>query len=151
MGGASGKGHDRSPYRAGYANGHRWSPLAFRDAVIAEEAARPHQPQLHRAATAHACGTYAWDFEKGKRKVNVRVEGQLVFNSSTQMINAALSGLGLAFVPEGAVTRHLGSGHLRRVLEDWCPLSSGYHLYYPSRRQSSPAFAILVDALRYPA
>jgi DNA-binding transcriptional LysR family regulator len=92
---------------------------------------------------------YAWEFEKGRRKLNVHVDGQLVFNSSTQMINAALLGLGVVFVPEGAVEHQLGSGRLTRVLEDWCPYSSGYHLYYPSRRQSSPAFTLVLDALRY--
>jgi DNA-binding transcriptional LysR family regulator len=79
----------------------------------------------------------------------MRVDGQLVFNGSTQTVDAALAGLGLAFVPEGAVERYVGIGRLTRVLEDWCPRSSGYHLYYPSRRQPSPAFALLVDALRY--
>lgn len=94
-------------------------------------------------------GTYAWEFAKGKRKLNVRVDGQIVFNSSTQIVHAALEGLGLAYVPEGAVEPYLRSGRLERVLEDWCPRSSGYHLYYASRRQASPAFALLVDALRY--
>ncbi|MGO4380587.1 LysR family transcriptional regulator [Pseudoduganella sp. RAF19] len=93
--------------------------------------------------------TYPWEFEKGKRKVNVRVEGQMTFNSSPQLMNAALHGLGLAYVPEGMAMPHIESGRLHRVLDDWCPLSSGYHLYYPSRRQTSPAFALLVEALRY--
>jgi DNA-binding transcriptional LysR family regulator len=79
----------------------------------------------------------------------VHVDGQLVLNSAPQMVNAALAGLGLACVPEGMVEPHLTNGDLRRSLEDWCPRSSGYHLYYPSRRHSSPAFALLVDALRY--
>src|SRR5204862_3828576 len=94
-------------------------------------------------------GLYPWEFEKGKRKLNVHVDGQLVLNSAPQMVNAALAGFGLACVPEGMIERHLAMGHLRRVLEDWCPPSSGYHLYYPSRRQSSPACSPVVDALRY--
>ena len=94
-------------------------------------------------------GTYAWEFESGKREIRVRVEGQLVLNTTVQMVNAAVAGLGLAYVPEGMVQHHLDEGRLRRVLKDWCPPYSGYHLYYPSRRQSSAAFALLLDALRY--
>ncbi len=80
----------------------------------------------------------------------VRVEGQLTFNGTFQMLNAALAGFGLAYVPEDLVRPHLAKGRLTRVLEDWCPLYAGYHLYYPSRRQPSAAFALLVKALRYP-
>ena len=94
-------------------------------------------------------GLYAWEFEKGDRELRVRVEGQLVFNGTGQMLNAALAGLGLAYVPEDLAQPHLAKGRLKRVLEDWCPPFPGYHLYYPSRRQSTPAFALLVDALRY--
>ena len=94
-------------------------------------------------------GLYAWEFEKGGRALKVRVEGQLVFNGTTQMLNAALAGFGPAYVPEGLAQPHIAQRRLKRVLEDWCPPFSGYHLYYPSRRQSSPAFALLVDALRY--
>jgi DNA-binding transcriptional LysR family regulator len=94
-------------------------------------------------------GLYAWDFEKGNRELRVRVEGQLVFNGTTQTLNAALAGFGLAYLPEDLVQPHLAKGRLKRVLEDWCPPYSGYHLYYPSRRQPTPAFALLVDALRY--
>ena len=94
-------------------------------------------------------GLYAWEFEKAKREVKVHVEGQLVFNGTFQMLNAALDGFGLAYLPEDLVQSHLAKGRLTRVLEDWCPPFSGLHLYYPSRRQSSPAFALLVDALRY--
>jgi DNA-binding transcriptional LysR family regulator len=92
---------------------------------------------------------YAWEFEKGGRELRVRVDGQLTYNTTAQELNAALSGLGLAYVPEGMAQPHLAKGRLKRVLEDWCPPWSGYHLYYPSRRQSSPAFALLVNALRY--
>jgi DNA-binding transcriptional LysR family regulator len=94
-------------------------------------------------------GLYAWEFEKGGRALRVRVDGQLTYNTSAQMLNAAVAGLGLAYVPEGMAQPHLGKGRLKRVLEEWCLPYSGYHLYYPSRRQSSAAFALLVDALRY--
>ncbi len=77
------------------------------------------------------------------------LEGQLVFNSVFQVLKAALAGFGLAYVPEDLVQTHLAKGRLKRVLEEWCPYWSGYHLYYPSRRQSSSAFALLVAALRY--
>jgi DNA-binding transcriptional LysR family regulator len=94
-------------------------------------------------------GFYAWEFEKGGRELRVRVDGQLTYNTTAQELNAALAGLGLAYVPEGMAQPHLAKGRLKRVLEDWCLPYSGYHLYYPSRRQSSAAFALLVDALRY--
>ena len=96
-------------------------------------------------------GLYAWEFEKGSRELRVRVDGQLTYNTTTQMLNAALAGLGLAYVPEGMAQPYLARGRLKRVLDDWCLPYSGYHLYYPSRRQSSAAFALLVDALRYRA
>ncbi len=96
-------------------------------------------------------GLYAWEFEKGGRELKVRVEGQLIFNSTVQMLNAALAGLGLVYAPEGMVQPYLARGRLKRVLEDWCLPYPGYHLWYPSRRQSSAAFALLVDALRYRA
>src|SRR5579883_70767 len=94
-------------------------------------------------------GTYAWEFEKAGRELRVRVEGQLTCNTTAQMLNAALAGFGLAYVPEGLVEGHVSGRRLKRVLEDWCLPYSGYHLYYPSRRQSSAAFALLVDALRH--
>ena len=117
--------------------------------------ARPKTPQ---DLTAHACinlrlpthgGLYAWEFEKGGREIRVRVEGQLVFNGTAPMLDAALAGLGLAYVPEDTVRTHIADGRLIRVLADWCPYYPGYHLYYPSRRQPTPAFALLVNALRY--
>ena len=92
---------------------------------------------------------YAWEFEKGGRELRVRVEGQFTFNTTMQLMSAALAGHGLAYVPEGLAQPHLAKGRLRRVLADWCPPYSGYHLYYPSRRQSSAAFALVVDALRH--
>ena len=118
------------------------------------------EPSKPQDLIAHNCinlrlpshgGVYVWEFEQGARELKLRVEGQLVVNTTIQMLNAALAGLGLAYVPEGLVTTHLARGRLKRVLEDWCPPYSGYHLYYPSRRQSSTAFALLVDALRYRA
>jgi DNA-binding transcriptional LysR family regulator len=93
-------------------------------------------------------GVYAWEFEKAGRELRVRVDGQLTYNTTAQMLSAALAGLGLAYVPEGLAKPHIAKGRLRRVLTDWCPPYSGYHLYYPSRRQPSAAFALLVDALR---
>jgi DNA-binding transcriptional LysR family regulator len=94
-------------------------------------------------------GLYAWEFEKAKRELKVRVEGQLTFNGTYQMLTAALAGYGLAYVPEDVAEHHIAKGRLKQVLQDWCPPESGYHLYYPSRRQQSPAFALLLDALRY--
>jgi DNA-binding transcriptional LysR family regulator len=115
-------------------------------------------PKTPQDLTHHNCinirlptygGVYAWEFEKEGRELNVRVEGQLVFNNIALRLNAALAGLGLAYLPDDQVQKHLADGRLVRVLEDWCPPFSGYHLYYPSRRQHTPAFALLVDALRY--
>jgi len=94
-------------------------------------------------------GLYAWEFERRGRQLNVRVEGPLTFNTSSPMVAAALDGLGIAFLPEDEFAPHIEKGRLVRVLEDWCPPFPGYHLYYPSRRQPSPAFALLVEALRY--
>ena len=94
-------------------------------------------------------GVYAWEFEKAGRELRVRVEGQFTFNATGQILNAALTGAGLAYVPESMAQRYLAHRRLKRVLEDWCLPYSGYHLFYPSRRQSSAAFTLLVDALRY--
>jgi DNA-binding transcriptional LysR family regulator len=92
---------------------------------------------------------YAWEFGKNGRELRVRVEGQLTFNATSQQINAALAGLGLVYAPEGMVEPYIAKGKLRRVLDDWCQPYSGYHLFYPSRRQSSAAFSLVVDALRH--
>lgn len=92
---------------------------------------------------------YVWEFEKDGRELRVRVDGQLTFNATSQQINAALAGLGLAYAPEGMVQPFISRGKLRRVLEDWCQPYSGYHLFYPSRRHSSAAFSLVVDALRH--
>ena len=94
-------------------------------------------------------GVYAWEFEKGGRELKVRVEGQMTCNGAGQMLNAALAGYGLAYIPEGMAQPHLSKGRLKRVLADWCQPYSGYHLFYPSRRQSSAAFALVVAALRH--
>ena len=94
-------------------------------------------------------GLYAWEFEKDDDELKVRVEGQLVFNSSSMTLEATLAGCGLAYLPEDLVQPHLATKRLKRVLKDWCEPFPGYHLYYPSRRQSSPAFVLLVDALRH--
>ena len=120
-----------------------------------ERRALPKRPQ---DLVAHDCinlrlptlgGLYAWEFEKGKRELKVRVEGQLVLNSSGLMLNAALDGFGLACVPEDLARARIAEGKLMRVLADWCPPFPGYHLYYPNRRQLTPAFALVVEALRY--
>ena len=92
---------------------------------------------------------YAWEFEKGGREIRVRVDGQLTFNNTSQMLNAALAGYGIAYAPEELAQPHIAKGRLKRVLADWCAPYTGYHLYYPSRRQSSAAFALVVEALRY--
>jgi len=114
-------------------------------------------PKTPQELTAHRCinlrlptygGLYAWEFERRGRQLNVRVDGQLVFNTSPPIVAAALAGLGIAFLPEDEFAPHLDRGKLVRVLEDWCPPFPGYHLYYPSRRQPSPAFALVVEALR---
>jgi DNA-binding transcriptional LysR family regulator len=116
---------------------------------------RPKQPQ---DLTAHNCinlrlptrgGLYVWEFEKRGRELNVRVEGQLVLSNLGLRMKAALAGVGLAYLPEDQVLKQVLDGRLIRVLEDWCPPFAGYHLYFPSRRQQTPAFAVLVDALRY--
>jgi DNA-binding transcriptional LysR family regulator len=120
--------------------------------------ARRPIPKRPQDLVAHDCinlrlptlgGLYAWEFEKGKHELKVRVEGQLVLNSSGLMLNAALDGFGLACVPEDLVRARIAEGKLIRVLADWCPPFPGYHLYYPSRRQPTPAFALVVEALRY--
>lgn len=94
-------------------------------------------------------GLYAWEFEKRGRPLNVRVEGQLIVNDTALARQAAIEGTGIAFLPDYAVADQIESGRLVRVLEDWTPPFPGYHLYYPSRRQQSPAFALLVEALHY--
>lgn len=96
-----------------------------------------------------AGGLYAWEFEKGGQELRVRVSGQLTFNNSYAMIDAAVNGYGIAYVPNDIVERHLASGELVQVLDDWSPFFDGYFLYYPSRRQNLPAFKVVIDALRH--
>ena len=120
-----------------------------------ESRPKPKKPQ---DLTAHTCinirlptydSIFAWEFEKRVRELKVRVDGQLVFNNMALRLNAVLAGLGLAYLPEDQVQSYIADGRLIRVLDDWCAPFPGYHLYYPSRRQPVPAFAVLVDALRY--
>jgi DNA-binding transcriptional LysR family regulator len=132
----------------------------LRMAVVGAPAylARRGRPATPQALTEHACinlrlptlgGLYAWELEKDRRALHVRVEGPLVVNTAPLLMKAALAGFGLACVFEDQVGSHLAAGRLERVLEDWCPPFPGYHLYYPSRRQPTPAFALLVEALRH--
>jgi DNA-binding transcriptional LysR family regulator len=116
------------------------------------------KPQTPQDLTAHTCinirlpthgGLYAWEFEKDGRELRVRVEGQLIFNSIAQAHQAALDGFGVTYLGEELVKADIADGRLLPVLSDWSPPFSGYHLYYPSRRQHTPAFTVLVDALRY--
>ncbi|SFA69462.1 DNA-binding transcriptional regulator, LysR family [Collimonas sp. OK607] len=120
-------------------------------------AARP-RPKKPQDLTDHDCinvrlptlgGRLPWDFKKGKHELKVRVEGTLILNGFHQILNATLAGMGLAFALEEVVQPHIAEGRLIRVLEDWCNPFPGYHLYYPSRRQPSMAFELIVDAFRY--
>lgn len=131
----------------------RWIAVAAPSYL--KDRARPHTP--HDLAK-HQCinqrlptlgGFYAWEFEKDGRELKVRVEGQLAFNRIDLVREAALAGFGIAFLPADYVESHVRSGRLVELLDDWTPPFPGYHLYYPSRRQQSPAFALIVDALRY--
>ncbi len=119
-----------------------------------ENRARPATP---RDLTQHPCinlrlptygGFYAWEFAKDGEEIRVRVDGQLAFNGVPQILAAALDGYGLAFVPEDVCMKPIAEGRLVQLLADWCPRFPGYHLYYPSRRQPSPAFTLILDALR---
>jgi DNA-binding transcriptional LysR family regulator len=115
-------------------------------------------PQTPQDLLSHSCinlrlPTYdsnlTWEFEKNGKELNVHVEGQATFSSSDQILLAALQGFGLAYLPEDMVASHLIEGRLVQVLDDWCAPFQGYHIYYPSRRQSSPAFNLVVNALRH--
>jgi DNA-binding transcriptional LysR family regulator len=119
--------------------------------------ARHPAPQSPQDLVRHNCinhrqprsgGIYVWEFAKDGRELRVRVHGQLTFNTSYAMIDAAASGYGIAYVPEDIVKDEIASGRLLQVLDDWSPMFTGYYLYYPSRRQNSPAFKIVVDTLR---
>ncbi|MGE7960923.1 LysR family transcriptional regulator [Pseudomonas sp. NPDC089918] len=132
----------------------------MRMAVVGSPAyfTRYPEPVIPSDLTVHNCitlrmptygGLFLWEFEKDGQELKVRVEGQLVFNNIAMRLEAALQGLGLAYMPEDLVLEHVAQGRLVHVLKDWCEPFSGYHLYYPSRRQSSPAFTLLREALRY--
>jgi DNA-binding transcriptional LysR family regulator len=132
----------------------------MRMAVVGSPAyfARRPPPRTPQDLTAHSCitirlptygGLYAWEFERDGHELKVRVEGQLVFNTIALRLNAVLGGLGLAYMPEDQVREHVAAGRLVHVLKDWCAPFPGYHLYYTSRRQCSPALSLLIDALRY--
>jgi DNA-binding transcriptional LysR family regulator len=132
----------------------------LRMAVVGAPAYFRGRPEIKKPQDliAHNCinlrlpthgNVYAWEFERGKRELRVRVEGQLTFNATAELFNAALAGFGLAYIPEGMAQSDIAKGRLVRVLADWCPPYSGYHLFYPSRRQSSAAFNLVVDALRH--
>lgn len=119
--------------------------------------ARHGMPETPEQLANHSCinmrlptlgGLYAWEFEKDGREIRVRVEGQLTLNNLPQRIDAAEAGLGLAYVPEDTVQDAIAKGRLIPALQAWCPYFDGYHLYYPSRRQHTTAFSLLVDALR---
>ena len=133
----------------------------MRMAVVGSPAYFSHYPKpvIPADLMAHNCitlrmpthgGLFMWEFEKNGQALNVRIEGQLVFNNIAMRLESVLQGLGLAYMPEDVVRPYIEQGRLIRVLEDWCEPYSGYHLYYPSRRQSSPAFTLLREALRYP-
>ena len=134
----------------------------FRMAIVASPAyfARHAPPATPQDLTSHNCinmrlptlgGLFAWEFAKDGHALKVRVEGQLIVNNMALRLHSALDGLGLACMPEDVVLPCLADGRLVRVLDDWCPAYAGYQLYYPSRRHPSPAFTVLLDALRYRA
>jgi DNA-binding transcriptional LysR family regulator len=115
-------------------------------------------PATPHELTDHACvnmrhrpsgAIYAWEFEKDGKAFTVKGDGQLVFNSVIHALNSAMDGIGLAYVPEALAAPYLADGRLREILADWCPYFQGFHLYFPHRRQTSPAFSAFVDAVRY--
>jgi len=125
------------------------APSYFKNRVI---------PQTPQELTGQNCirlrlpthgGIYAWEFEKGGQILHVQVQGQMIFNQSVHILNAALQGYGIAYLPEEQIKPYVAQGQLIQLLEPWCPTFPGYHLYFPSRRQSSPAFSLVVDTLRY--
>jgi DNA-binding transcriptional LysR family regulator len=133
----------------------------FRQALVGAPSYFAERPQLKTPhdLTAHACinlrlptsgGLWSWPFAKDGRELKVRTEGPLTFNAISLILNATLAGLGLAYLPEDVVKPHVAAARLVRVLVDWSPIMTGYHLYYPNRLPT-PAFALLVDALRYGA
>lgn len=135
--------------------GPDWRLVAVASPGYLTEHGVPDHPQdlvRHRCINMRhetAGGLYTWEFEKEGQELRVRVSGQLTFNNSYAMIDAAVNGYGIAYVPENIVERHIASGELMQVLDDWSPFFDGYFLYYPSRRQNLPAFKVIVDALRH--
>jgi len=134
--------------------GPDWRLVAVASPAYVAAHGRPQHPQ---DLLAHDCinrrlvtagGLYAWEFEKDGKELRVRVEGQLTLNDEATMVDAALDGLGIAYVPEDMAAPHLESGALVVLLDDWSPRFAGYHIYYPSRRQNLPAFKVVVNALR---
>lgn len=124
------------------------SPKYFKSRSLPQS---PHDLMEHNCINVRLPtygGVFPWDLEKDGQEVNVRVEGQLVFNNLALRVQSALDGLGIAYLPEDAVASHIKSSRLIRVLEEWCPTFSGYHLYYPSRKHT-PALSVLIDKLRY--
>lgn len=132
----------------------------FRPAIVGSPAyfASHPAPTVPQELVAHQCinlslstsrGHYIWHFKKAQRELKVRVDGSIAFNSIGMAKDAALAGFGLAYLPEDEVKVCLDAGQLVRVLKDWCPPFPGYHLYYPSRRQQTPAFALFVEALKH--
>ena len=130
-----------------------------RMAVVAAPSyfSRHSKPRSPQDLIQHQCinirfptygGLDVWEFERAGQKLKIRVDGQLIFNTTPHIVDAALGGAGLAYLPEVEFSPHLEDGRLIRVLENWCPPFSGYHLYYPSRKQPSPAFSLIVKALR---
>ena len=114
--------------------------------------ATPHDLAHHNCINLRLAthgGLLPWDFEKDGQEIKLRVSGQWVFNNSSSIVRAALAGYGLAFVPEDMVREHIAEGQLVRVLDDWCDLYPGYHLYYPNRKEFSRALSVVVDALRH--
>ena len=135
--------------------GEDWRLVAVASPDYLKRRGLPRTPQ---ELVDHVCinlrqttvgGLYAWEFEKDGRELRVRVDGQLTFNTTVPIVDAAVSGYGIAYVPEDLVSSHIAEGRLALLLDDWSPHFSGYHLYYPSRRQISPAFSVVVEALRY--
>ncbi len=111
----------------------------------------PHELTQHRCINqrmVRSGGLYIWDFDQDEGDLNVRVSGQLIFNTSEHIVAAALAGHGIAFLPEEEFGSHIKEGNLVRVLEQWCKPFPGYYLYYPSRKQPSPAFSLVLEALR---
>jgi len=132
----------------------------FRFAVVGSKSyfAEHSVPERPQDLTHHSCinyrfpssgALYVWEFEEDSREIKVRVDGQLVFNNIFHVLDAAVAGRGLGYVPEEIALPLIAKGQLQRVLEDWSPYWDGYHLYYPSRRQSSPAFVTFVEAMRH--